>query len=99
MPAKNIKLCSRPNHSDQSAVLLRVIVIVFFVFARPMMLCRLLGHSVVDRWFDGIHRRGICKRCRADMIRRSAGWRPYSSALDDDPSRLPRTCRDSLAAS
>jgi hypothetical protein len=91
-PGGNIKFCSRMAHARRLVGLLKrhVLTSVVFVPARPMMLCRLLGHSVDGRWFDGLHRRGTCKRCDAEMIRRSEGWRAYKAHLDDDPRRRTR---------
>ncbi len=54
-------------------------------------ICSFLGHSV-DRhrvWFDSMEYRTACTRCGQELIRLPAGWKRYTPAVHDHPSRLP----------
>lgn len=50
------------------------------------LLCLVTGHRINRHrvWYDGIHFRGRCRRCRTPMARRRDGWQVVEPAMDPD---------------
>ncbi len=55
------------------------------------LLCLFIGHQINRNrvWYDGVHFRGRCRRCRTPMARGQDGWQALDPAMDRE-ERQPR---------